>query len=164
MTKTSIVAFCTLVFACSDNPPPIGTTDASKDTNVSDVSPSNDGGPSDDAAGDSSSGDASGSCTLASPPSGSTCASCVQSSCCSTWNACVANSDCTGYVACVRLCYPDAGADAGPPDPDAGVANDGGEGSGFACASACQKKYPAGINDGIVVVDCEDTQCAGKCP
>ncbi len=163
MNKTSILVLCTLFAACSDNPPPIGTTDASKDTNDSDVAAGDGGQP--EAGGDSSSGsDATGSCTLDSPPSGSTCASCVQSSCCSTWNACVASSDCTGYVACVRLCYPDAGADAGPPDPDAGFINDGGEGAGFACASACQKQYPNGINDGIVVVDCEDNLCAGKCP
>ncbi|HEY1958971.1 MAG TPA: hypothetical protein VGH28_25335 [Polyangiaceae bacterium] len=161
MTRLAIVAACALVFACDSPPPPIGS-DAGGDAKTADVAAPDSGV---DASSDGSTQpDSSATCTsLDSPPANPTCASCVQSTCCATWNSCVANSDCTGYVACVRLCYPDAStADAGPPNPDAGF--DGGEGSAFACAKACMKQFPNGVNDGIVVVDCEDNGCGGKCP
>ena len=160
--RLAVVAVCTLFAACNSPPPMIGG-DAGGDASGADVA-TNEAGA--DAPSDGSSNpDSSGACTsLNSPPSNPTCASCVQSTCCSTWNSCVVNSDCTGYVACIRVCYPDAGAnEGGPPDPDAGF-SDAGEGNGFACAKSCEKQFPGGINDGIVIVDCEDNGCAGKCP
>jgi len=164
MKTSSIVLFAALAAACSNNPPPMGGGDASKDTSAPDVAQASDA--SEDATPSDANGnpDSSGGCTLSSPPSNSTCAACLQASCCDAWNTCSSSSDCVGYVACIQICYPpDAGSDGGPPAPDAGF-TDGGDNTGFACAKNCEKQYPNGINDGIVVADCESNACAGKCP
>lgn len=149
--KILLVAIaCAFAMACDNGPPMLGAGDAAHDAPSGDVSTANDAS-SDGTAGDSS----QPACTLTSPPSNPTCATCVQSSCCATANACSGNPDCIGYVACIRVCYPpDGGVDGG---------GDGGEGSSSTCPKTCQTKYPAGINDGIVLIDCEDNKCAGKC-
>ena len=166
MRALGIVLFAA-VAACSNNPPPIGTSDASKDSPTSDVAPPNEGGGPDGAPTDGGSPDSTGTCTLTSPPSNPTCASCVQTACCQDWNTCAANSDCVAYVACVRACFAvDAGPDGGPPPPpppDAGF-GDGGDNGGFACAKQCETQYPNGVSDGISVADCENNACAFSCP
>lgn len=155
MTLRCVVGLAFVATACTTPPPPIGTGDASTPDGAQGGDAATTDGATVDASEDGGDG---GTCTLASPPSDPTCASCVESTCCARWDSCVANSDCTGYVACIRACYPDGGTN------DGGTSSDGGEGGGFACASACQKQFPTGINDGIVVLDCEDNTCAGKCP
>lgn len=150
--RLALGSLSALVFACSSQPPPIGTTDASADTSSPGDASAADAPTGDSASKTDASGEA-GTCTLTSPPADSTCAACVEATCCASWNACVGNSDCTGYVACARAC---AAADGGVVASDAGDQGD--------CYSGCQKKYPNGINDGIVVVDCETNGCVGKCP
>lgn len=146
-----------LAAACETTP---NGNDAGQDgQTTSDGATTNDGAPLGDASVDSAP-----PCNLTSPPSNPTCASCEQTNCCAAENSCSASPDCISLVACLRLCYPDASAgskDGGTLDA---TTADSGEGTGFACAKACNKKYPNSVNDAIVVQDCEDNKCAGKCP
>ena len=149
------VATALAVAACEDNtPPPLshGGGDASNDAAVL------------DGAGDAQASDGahegSGPCTLAKPPSDPDCASCLQAQCCEGANACLGDPDCGGYLACARACPSALDASTG----DGAVAVDGGgEGSGFACFKGCEKQFPNGVNAGIVLLDCEQNACAGKC-
>jgi len=156
------------LFACGNEPPPIGSDDAATDTNGGDVSQTQKDAAEEaatDATGDSAEDVTTTCTTLASPPSDPTCASCVVSTCCSAWNECQGNSDCVGYVACAQACVADGGtADAGLDADDDGppVLDDSGTDHPN-CFAQCQTAYPNGINDGIVIADCLDNGCAGKC-
>lgn len=147
---------CALAAAC-DTPSATGP-DASKDANGVDAPVYV------DAAADADGPEAAPACTLTSPPSDATCAACLTSSCCATTNACTGSTECVAYVACARACAPaDAGASDAGASLDATGSDGGGEGSGFVCYKNCMKQYPNGINDAIVLMDCEDNACAGKC-
>jgi len=149
------VASMWALVACNSLPPPIGAPDASSDANTgSDVIVNGDAATDADGAA----GSDAGPCTLTMPPPDPTCAACLQSSCCAAANACLGSSDCVNYVSCDLACTPsDAGAS------DAAASADSGEGAGFACYKACIMQYPNGVNDGIVLIDCEQNACAGQC-
>lgn len=170
--RIALGAAFAVVVACSSEPPPIGS-DSGADTGAPDAS--NGDAAASDATTEGGGGDG-GACTLTSPPSNPTCATCIQSHCCTAWNSCSGSADCASYITCARACFPDGGApsdagsfDAGdfdaadfdgnlPPPPD------GGEGGGFACVVKCEKAFPNGVNDGSTVIDCEDNACSGSCP
>lgn len=136
--------------ACTRKPPPVlGAGDAASDATT--LPP--DGGA--DAGSD-----AGQPCTLTSPPANAACAACLQSSCCTGANMCLGSAACNDFVACIRACPP--APDAG--NGDAGIGEAGtNEQNPFVCQNDCRTKFPAGSNPGIVLIDCEDNACAGKC-
>jgi len=164
MNVRILIGVAAAVVACTSPPPPIGSEDSGADTGKADVEA--DAAPVE--AGDDGATEASTCTSLVSPPANQTCATCIQSTCCDTWNECQGNSDCLGYVACAQACAGagDAGADAGDGGLQGGDTPDGGDGGGLLgnCYTKCQIQFPNGVNDGIVIVDCEDNGCAGSCP
>lgn len=155
MTLRFVLAVGGCLLACNGSPG--GPDGGPSDGQASDVVPSD--GSSNDGSVDGGS-EAAPPCTLTSPPSNTTCASCEQSNCCSAENNCAASSACMGFVACERACVATDGGTMND-NPDAGPA----DGGGFPCNIACQMQYHAGANAGILVIDCEDNTCAGMgCP